>query len=88
MQNQFQTNSGEYSAFSLGWQSYFPEYLKQQMVIFQPTPWIVGQHCQKLIFIIWVLSHKQQSLMSLSKQLRVFSSGNTDLHPCPPPRFY
>lgn len=52
MQNQFQTNSGEYSAFSLGWQSYFPEYLKQQMVIFQPTPWIVGQHCQKLIFII------------------------------------
>lgn len=34
MQNKFQTNSGEYSVFSLGWQSYFPEYLKQQMVVF------------------------------------------------------
>lgn len=34
MQHKFQTSSGEYSAFSLGWQSYFPEYLKQQMVIF------------------------------------------------------
>lgn len=48
MQNKFQTNSAEYSAFRLGWQSYFPEYLKQQMVIFQPTPWIVGQQLSKV----------------------------------------